>query len=37
VLVKLQRNELPEWAFRARPQRADAYESLLAGEGAASG
>ena len=37
VLVKLQRNELPEWAFRRDPAKADAYEALLAGERTATG
>jgi hypothetical protein len=37
VLVKLQRNELPEWAFRRDPGKADAYEALLAGERTATG
>ena len=37
VLVKLQRNELPDWAFRRDPAKADPVESLLAGERTAAG
>jgi hypothetical protein len=37
VLVKLQRNELPEWAFRTNPARGDAFDSLLHGQRTAAG